>query len=55
MPYVRDLHARCRCGHEESQHVRLPGHPDGAWECHGSEDCECAKPDVVIRARSRFA
>jgi len=30
-----------RCGHDAEDHVRLPGHPDGAEECHGDEDCDC--------------
>jgi len=46
--------ARCRCGHEADVHVQLPGHPDGAWECYGSDgDCECGKLDVVMRGRDR--
>jgi hypothetical protein len=32
---------RCECGHLADDHVRLPGHPDGASECYGPEDCAC--------------
>lgn len=31
----------CVCGHPSSDHQRLPGHPDGAEECWGSEACDC--------------
>jgi hypothetical protein len=54
-PYVRDLVARCECGHEVSLHVYLPGHPDGAVECQGTDDCECGRIRVVMRGRERFA
>jgi hypothetical protein len=33
----------CACGHLAFVHIPLPGHPDGAVECHGSEDCECGR------------
>lgn len=40
---------RCVCGHPDYLHVPLPGHPDGAVECQGSDECECG------RFRSRVA
>ena len=33
----------CRCGHDATLHVQLPGHPDGAQECYGSDDCQCGR------------
>ena len=33
----------CDCGHQAIAHVLLPGHPDGATECHETEDCDCGR------------
>jgi len=49
-----DVIARCRCGHEASEHIVLPGHPDGAVECQ-HEKCECGRLEIVMRGRSRWA
>jgi hypothetical protein len=35
--------AHCQCGHAFIDHEVLPGHPDGAWECYGDDDCECGQ------------
>ena len=34
---------KCQCGHDAALHVPLPGHPDGAVECYGPDDCECGE------------
>lgn len=34
---------KCQCGHNPEDHHRLPGHPDGAEECWGSDECECGQ------------
>ena len=35
--------ACANCGHAPEQHMRLPGHPDGAEECFGDDDCPCGQ------------
>ena len=33
---------KCICGHEDYEHVLLPGHPDGVQECQVG-DCDCGQ------------
>jgi hypothetical protein len=32
---------KCKCGHLGELHCALPGHPDNAVECYGSDNCDC--------------
>ena len=44
---------KCECGHDAGLHCALPGHPYGAIECYGSDDCDCGefRPKAPVAQR----